>query len=294
MPGLLSESGLYLDFPSREVVAVEAVSYRPAWPLWSNGLDKERFVVLPEGERVSADSDAWSFPVGTLFFKTFSDPVAERPLETRVIRRGADGWEFNVFQWNADASEAELLDLSRSVAVELDGADGEPFEHRIPSRTQCRQCHESAEVVVLGFTELQLGTDGELDTPELERDEIADLFETAPEPLDAAFDADPMTNQVLGYFVGNCAGCHNASGGPSSAFDLRPGVALENLIDVETMSSQTAPGIRVVPGSPEDSILFLAVSGETDNPEVKMMPPVGVQVRDGDAIELLRDWISGL
>jgi hypothetical protein len=293
-PERLSEAGLYLDLPSRQEVAIEAVPYRPAWPLWSNGLAKDRFIVVPEGEAISADDDAWSFPVGTLFFKTFSETETERPIETRVIRLGEDGFEFNVYQWDTEATDAERLDLTRSTAVEVEDAAGEPFEHRIPSRTQCRQCHESSEVAVLGFTELQLGSQGELEKPELERDAIADLFETTPEPLAEPFDDDATTNRVLGYFVGNCSGCHNASGGPSSAFDLRPDVALANILDVPTMSSQTAPGMRVTPGSPEDSILFLAVSGETDNPEVKTMPPVGVQVRDADAVELLREWISGL
>jgi hypothetical protein len=49
-----------------------------------------------------------------------------------------------------------------------------------------------------------------------------------------------------------------------------------------------------VPGSPETSILFLAFSGETDDPEVSAMPPMGVDVRDQAAIELLRAFILEL
>ena len=42
------------------------------------------------------------------------------------------------------------------------------------------------------------------------------------------------------------------------------------------------------------NILFLAFSGETEDPEVKDMPPMGVDARDLDSIELLRTWIETL
>jgi hypothetical protein len=41
-------------------------------------------------------------------------------------------------------------------------------------------------------------------------------------------------------------------------------------------------------------MLFLAISGEHDDPEIKDMPPVGVDVRDTASIETLRSFIGGL
>ncbi len=42
------------------------------------------------------------------------------------------------------------------------------------------------------------------------------------------------------------------------------------------------------------SILFQAFSGETDDPEVGDMPPLGIDRRDAEAIEVLRGWIASL
>ena len=112
-------------------------------------------------------------------------------------------------------------------------------------------------------------------------------------PYASLGDRGPLTSAVLGNFVGNCVHCHNGSNGAASSFDLRPAVALENLVDQPTASSATAAGIRLVPGAPEESILYLAMSGTPDL-EVKEMPPLGVAIRDLSAIEQLYDWILAL
>jgi hypothetical protein len=103
----------------------------------------------------------------------------------------------------------------------------------------------------------------------------------------------PLTTSVLGYFAGNCVHCHNGTNGAASSFDLRPDVALSNVIDQPTASSATADGIRVFPGKPADSILYLGVKGGTEL-EVKDMPPLGVALRDEGAVQLLNDWITAL
>jgi hypothetical protein len=291
-PKKLSETGLYPLAPDLTKVPTMVHDYEPAWPLWSNGLQKARHVVVPEGAKVdTSDRDAWSFPKGTLFFKTFSDD--ERPIETRVLRLGDDGWEFADYQWNDDGTDADLLDLKMGIAVEV-VAGGEAVEHRIPNALECRQCHEASPGVVLGFDELRLNHSVTGST------ELARMFEEGvlggelpSDPVEVV-DADPQAREVRGYIHGNCSNCHNGSAGESSSFDMRWDVALENTIGIETMSSASAAGIRIVPGSPEESILFLAVSGETEDPEVKAMPPVGVQRRDPEAIELLRAFITSL
>jgi hypothetical protein len=171
------------------------------------------------------------------------------------------------------------------VAVLAD--DGTPFEHLIPNRLECRQCHESAASQVLGFNELQLAKSGDLER-------LAPHLNPPPPESPAALpEQGPLTSQVLGYLVGNCVHCHNGSNGAASSFDLRPEVALSNLIDQPTASSATAAGIRVAPGEPDQSVLYLALAGNRTG-EVKDMPPLGVAVRDARAALLLRDWIDAL
>jgi len=141
-------------------------------------------------------------------------------------------------------------------------------EHTVPSRFDCRSCHESGAGPILGFSPLQLGEE---------------RVEANGAPVD-----------VLGWFEGNCTHCHHGGGVGSSSFDLRHDVAVANTVGVDTASSASAAGTRIVPGDPEASLLFQAVSGETDDPDVLPMPPVGVDVRDARAIEALRNWIEGL
>ncbi|HEY2369520.1 MAG TPA: hypothetical protein VGH87_24145, partial [Polyangiaceae bacterium] len=45
-PTKLSETGLYSDFASRTLTA-GVITYEPRWPLWSDGLEKKRYLLLP-------------------------------------------------------------------------------------------------------------------------------------------------------------------------------------------------------------------------------------------------------
>ena len=292
LPAKLSAVGIYQG--SEVANALEpALAYEPGHPLWSDGGKKFRSVVLPEGSSIDAsDADNYVFPLGTLIFKTFSfktarSPDVEVPVETRLLRLKEDGWELSAYAWNDAATDAELLDLKRSQNVEVLGDDGEVVEHAIPSRLECKQCHESADSEVLGINELQLAKSGSLG-------DVLPRLEPAPaKPYRALPEHGPLTTGVLGYFVGNCVHCHNGSNGAASSFDLRPEAALSNIINQPTESSATADGLRISPGSPDESILYLGVKGGTEL-EVKDMPPVGVALRDASAVQLLADWILAL
>jgi len=287
-PATLSEVGLYEDLVELKPAPL-VVPYTPRAALWSNGLLKERFIVVPEGEVIDADTSTWVFPENTLLFKTFLGD--DGPVETRVLRTTDAEPEFATYRWDGD--EAVLLDGLRGVDVEVAVADGNT-PHQIPSTRSCEQCHESSTSPVLGFGPLELSGDDADSEKQLDRLVSAGVISEEPK-LDSALDKfEGNELAVLSYFVGNCVHCHNDSGGISSSFDLSPAVAFDAIVDHPTESSASAAGIRVVPGDPEASILFQAVSGETDNPEVKPMPPLGVQRRDETGIELLRDWIEGL
>jgi len=104
---------------------------------------------------------------------------------------------------------------------------------------------------------------------------------------------DPTTQQVLEYFEGNCVHCHNGADFINSAFDLRHPMAVQNLVNQETQG-EAIGGIRVVPGAPEESALFLALSRDGTAEASQAMPPVGVQRVDQAAVDLLRQWIVNL
>jgi hypothetical protein len=292
LPAKLSDVRLYNRAPQLDV-SLPALPYVPAFPLWSDGGKKDRCIVLPEGTRIDAsDERNYVFPVGTLIFKTFSfrtpqSPTEVVPVETRLLRLKDDGWELAAWSWDDAGLDAELLDLRRGATREVLSETGDVVGHAIPSRLECRQCHESSTSEVLGVNELQLHESLELGT-------LASKLSPQPSEPYAELPAHgPLTGSVLGYFVGNCVHCHNGSNGAASSFDLRPDAALENVVGVPTASSATADGIRVVPGKPNESILYLGVKGGRDL-EVKDMPPLGVTLRDASAVELLNNWITAL
>jgi len=294
LPTRISEVGLYPVAPDLGSVPTRAVFYEPAWPLWSNGSAKRRYIVIPAGETIDNRDEPWSFPAGTLLLKTFlypDDGFADglRPLETRLMRLDAEGsWDYATYRWNDDATDATLVDPSAPDPVPV-SSEGRDFVHTIPAKLECRSCHESREGEVLGFDPVQLGADG----GQLEVLTTLGIFAVAPSPGSIEHE-DPVTREVLGRFYGDCVHCHNGGDGPSASFDLRPEVALKNTIGVMTASSASAYGTRIVPGDPGASVLFQSYSGETSDPEVKLMPPVGVDLRDNASIELLRGWISAL
>ncbi|HEY6725821.1 MAG TPA: hypothetical protein VI197_17420 [Polyangiaceae bacterium] len=300
MPPTLEETGLYADLEDLNSFDSRAVPFRPEHALWTNGSIKQRFVVVPEGAQIdTSDRQAWQYPENTLFFKTFSyvdEDAADglRPVETRVLKKTATGWEYHAYLWADDRSTAELLDgvYTTPVAVEY---EGESFEHVVPARLDCRKCHESQPVGAIGFDELRLNTPFEAggDTTQLEALAAAGLLSDLPEDPDSIEHDDERTARVLGYLQGNCVHCHNGWSGPSSAFDMRHDVALENLINVDT-NTELLTGVRVVPGSPEESALYKALTRDPDLPNTTAMPPVGVDLVDRAALDLFYEWIENL
>jgi hypothetical protein len=271
----------------------DGLAYEVAHPLWSGGTAKRRHLLVPDGAAIDAgERGRWRFAPGTVAFKTFLD--GERPLETRALRRLESGWEYAAYLWSDDGEDAELLPLDEPVAIEL----GDGGVHTVPVMSQCRECHAVGDSPMLGVRELQLSAApaaGGSGGSQLERlDALGLLAGGAPEEPDAVEHPDPTTASVLGWFVGNCAHCHDGSGREGTSFDLSPGAALASTVGQPTESSASAAGIRIVPGAPAESILYLAVSGEHDDPEIRDMPPVGVDKRDREGVAALRRMIEEL
>ncbi|MDX2473162.1 MAG: hypothetical protein QNL91_05590, partial [Candidatus Krumholzibacteria bacterium] len=81
-----------------------------------------------------------------------------------------------------------------------------------------------------------------------------------------------------------CISCHGAGG--FGGLDLSANVAWANLLGVESMGY--SPRQRVVTGNPEESVLYLKITGD---PSVGGRMPQGGTL-DADMIELFRVWIA--
>ena len=283
-PDLLSEVGLYGDLNTL-TPAARALEYEPRYPLWSSDTDKQRLLVLPPGGHFDARFEA---PVGTVISKTFIVPDGP-PLETRLLVRRAAGWDYAVYLWELSSADARHLE-SPWIGLPLDAvrANGEALPYEVPSRLDCRGCHEVAEKKtgspVLGITALQV-------EPAL----AAVAFDAPPAPAQVV-GRTPIETEVLQYFVGNCIHCHHGGGGEGSAYSLYPEVAVERSVGVET-DREGSEGTRVVAGDPEASILFTSVVYGRDpawDDAFKPMPPIGALFSDPAAEPLLRTWIQDL
>ena len=115
--------------------------------------------------------DAWEFPPGTRLWKEFS---LDRPVETRFIERLADGaWRYAAYVWNEEGTDATLAPVDGIAALAAHGAPRDGYS--IPSESDCRACHESAAVPVLGFSALQLSSDRDPLAPHADEHTDVDL-----------------------------------------------------------------------------------------------------------------------
>lgn len=286
-PLRLSETGLYKDIATREL-ADGVTEYGVQYPLWSDGSTKTRFVSLPQGSAIDAtDRDHWAFPVGTTAWKQFERDG--KLIETRILRKTAQGFDAVAYVWREDGSDAE---------VRPEGAeDALGTEHDVPNQSQCLECHDNSHDLFLGLSLVQLST---TDSPSelarfLERGWLSDatLSEVhAPGTSDQS--------AALGYLHGNCGHCHRVEHPIGQKLGLRLGLTSRDQSFDETGFALTAPNapakhliggtsLIVVPGAPEQSQLWVR-SGLRD---LEGMPPLGTEIVNSAAqaeiARLIRD-----
>jgi hypothetical protein len=308
-PPTLRDTGLYSDWATK-TIAGQNLPFSPQYPLWSDGAKKSRWLYIPKGKFIDGSNpDVWRFPVGTRLWKEFR---FARRAETRFIERTPTGWQFASYRWNDDETEA-------AVAPEL-GARSAPIReglyHRIPSRTDCRACHEAGPVHVLGITALQMSPDrdpnalhaeppdpGSLDLKSLiARGLLRGLPPRIAKAPPRIVAPTPNARAALGYLNTNCGNCHTAAGELASlAFALnytinRPsGEAAPALLTTVGRPSHfklaSAPEIveRICAGYPDKSMIVARIASRYP---LLQMPPLGSQLVDEEAVTLITRWIS--
>jgi hypothetical protein len=313
-PALLSETGLYAA-PGTASIDPRNIPYSPQYPLWSDGAAKSRWIYLPPGEPIDvSDLGAWAFPVGTKLWKEFA--FDGRKVETRMLWRAtADTWIFAAYVWNDDQTDA-VLAPEGGIKDHASIAPGK--FHSIPGIADCKNCHESAPSVVLGFNALQLSDDRDplaLHSEPLKPGMVTlstlvaanrldpprpDLV-TSPPRIEAK---SPRERAVLGYFAGNCGHCHNASGpiahvGLVLAHDpvLSEARATEAAISsvMDRKGRFQVPGLPdgtsrlVAPGAPDRSAVVYRMRSRRTSSQ---MPPLGTVIADQEAVRLVERWIA--
>jgi hypothetical protein len=302
-PAALSETGLFTARVNGELTLAPGVrEFEPKYWLWSDGLDKKRYIQLPAGAKIdTTDADHWVFPEGTKLWKSF---IHEGQLvETRLIERiGAapDGFRYSTYVWDA----ADAMDARRMEYLDL-WVDAANTPHDIPNGLMCERCHNGLKDRVLGFSALQLNHDRPGVTLKTLLDE--NLL-TVPISLDIKMPGDEATQNALGYLHANCSNCHNDSPGiplenvPAPQMLLRVSVNDTTLEATDTYKTainqlgtavdENNPGRRRIEGGNSAQSLVLLRMGNRGSEY--QMPPIGSELKDMTAIEQLQTWITSL
>jgi len=132
------------------------VPYDINTPLFSDYATKYRFVWMPPGTSATySDTEAFEFPTGTIFSKTFAYAGAgsgakQRIIETRLLVHGRSGWVGLPYVWNAEQTDATLEIAPDPVTVEWTHPSGVRYtiDYVIPNTSQCKDCHNRSKAVV--------------------------------------------------------------------------------------------------------------------------------------------------
>lgn len=279
---MLSQTGLYLDIADK-TLAPDLIAFAPAYPLWSDGAEKQRWLRLPAGAQIdSRDMDHWQFPVGTLAWKEFS--LNGRRIETRLVMRtglGPRDYFMGAFLWDEAESDARFVPEGQLDALGTG--------HDVPRVKLCFTCHDGEPGRILGFSALQLSAA----VPS------ALLSDVPAEPL--VLPGDPPAQQALGYLHANCGHCHNALGTswPDTDLVLRSSVHDARVEDTALyrstvgvrVSSASLPGVRVLPGDPAQSRVYSRM--QSREPKIGM-PPIGTEHADEQGLAAVRAFIQAL
>jgi uncharacterized repeat protein (TIGR03806 family) len=268
--------------------------------LWSDGAQKERWMALPDGAKITvSDVDGdFDFPNGTVLVKSFS--IGGKRIETRLFMRHDDGgWGGYTYEWLDDQSDALLLPAGKTKQV---GAQTWTY----PSRSDCVSCHSGAAGRSLG---LELGQQNG-DYVYTATNRVANQLKTLdhlgmfdkplakpveqlvayPDPFGAA----PVADRARAYLHANCSHCHRPQGGGLGDMDLRFGTAFVDTKTCNVVPQQgdlgVAGGKLLVPGQPALSVLAL----RPHSPAANRMPPLASSVVDDKGVKVLDDWIASL
>jgi len=315
LPQYLHSTGIYSS-KSGLKISKELYPFKPQYPLWTDGAIKIRYAYVPANSQIdSSDMNDWKFPVGTIFWKEFN--FKQRKVETRVIALTAKGWLFGSYQWNETQTSAILASEqgAKNVAPIGHYKFGKELKHHIPSKLQCKACHDLGRSMILGFDALQLSDDkdplaNQWDIPSTHITSFNvsslvknNLLSHPPAKAERINSNSDLERSALGYLHGNCGNCHRPTGAAQhTKLFFRHEMGSQSEATIETAVHQktfnyTLPGIaktntyRILPGSPALSAVWFRMNSRHAKHQ---MPKIGSQVVDTQGSNLIFDWILSL
>jgi hypothetical protein len=224
--------------------------------------------------------------------------------ETRYLIKGDAGWLYTVYVWSEDGQTA----IQENEGVDDLLGTG----HSVPSRAQCKTCHEGRSDLILGWDFIMLAPGAS----DLSAQDLFDegLLTVADESyLSLAVPGDAVEQAALGYLHANCGiSCHNtttyAPANPSGLYlrlnvdDLEsPHTTAAVVSGVNREPSSNAdygqlpePTLDYVDFRPLDLDRSLAFARMNYRGSDSAMPPIGTHVIDPDGVAAIRAWIESM
>jgi len=317
-PQKLSEYGLFEGNGSTQKPVAGVIPYDLNSPLFSDYTEKFRFVKLPPGASAEyREEDSFEFPVGTIIAKTFAYPVDARDeklgrklLETRILKREADGWVGLPYIWNDEQTEAtlEVAGDLRDVSWIDEHGETRTNNYIIPNANQCKGCHKQGDdIQPIGPKARHLNKDfayAEGTENQLAHWAKVGALKGAPEPDQAprlAVWNDPnsgsLDERARAWLEINCAHCHNPIGpARNSGLDLRTAQIEPRKFGIYKTAVAAGRGsggfeFDIIPGHPETSIFMFRLQSTDAG---IMMPELGKRLIHTEGVELIREWIAAM
>ena len=292
--------------------------YKPISSLFTDYDLKERFVWVPVGEtaRFVQDNKSLDFPVGSALIKMFYynnvlPTNTTRIIETRVMVKTQNGWDFAEYVWNDAQTEAFLETTEDGGYTEVNWLkDGQErfVNYRIPAKQQCVICHTNDfETLPLGIKPQNINSmlsydDGSNNQLQKLID-FGYLEDALPESILTVVDwkdaSKSLEQRAKSYIDINCANCH-IDGGQGDYRVIRLGYSdtLNNdenagvCVDADTPIPGLMGQKHIAPGDPENSIIYYRMSVTGDQPY--KMPQFGQSLVHTEALVVLEEWINSI
>jgi uncharacterized repeat protein (TIGR03806 family) len=303
----------FFDGELKELNPVDGVlPYDLNSSLFSDYAHKKRFVWMPYNVKASYlnDYSPLDFPTGAVLVKNFFyenvlPDNTTKILETRVMYKKEDGWDFAKYIWNEEQTEATLTEDGVFINLSwIQDGQTKTTNYRVPSRAECFTCHNKfGTPLPIGPKPQNLNknytypdeTSNQLikwiSTGYLENNVPSSIVSTV-NWQDAS---QPLETRVRSYLDINCAHCHSER----SYCEYRPMRFAFNENDDDTNigicvtpDTQVAPYTKII--VPRDIGLSLLHFRMSTTQEQYRMPLLGRSIKHDEGVRLIEEWINSL
>ena len=311
----LSEYGFFQGALSDMTPMDRVLPYDLNNPLFSDYAHKARYVWMPEGSSANyTDEGLLDFPKDAVLIKSFyyqNDETdltkGHRVIETRLLINNGEQWEARSYVWNDEQTEAYydvVGDIKKVTWIDSDGQQNN-VDYIIPNKNQCKGCHyyDHQQMPIgprVGNMNKDFAyNDGTMN--QLSKWKAVGYLKNLPNneiPLWATWD-DPNSGDIhrraMAYLDINCRHCHNPQGpANTTGLTLEANALPDDHIGIYKSSVAAGAGTgghgyNIVPGNPEESILYYRMaSTET----AAMMPELGRRMVHKEGLALIKGWIE--